>query len=152
MHICSTRGRWVNNHFDVLGLYYCLFTNWKWWNTTSVDVGETYLQRQYIRNWKVLTHCPLSNAYKSLKKIILDGTFCQHILHNLCESRMDACNLKSALVQVMAWCLMVPSHYQIPCWPRCIPGHITSPGHNELNVRWPPWRWPLMQCKINMIC
>ena len=37
----------------------------------------------------------------------------------------------SKMVQVMAWCHQVPSHYLSQCWPTF---HMTSLGHNELSL------------------
>ena len=57
---------------------------------------------------------------KIFKNIILYDIFCQIILHIYSKIApvWDANNLKSPLVQVMAWCHQATSHYLSQWWPR----------------------------------
>ena len=46
-------------------------------------------------------------------------------------------DVKSTLVQEMAWCHQATSHYWNQCWPRQIFYHMSLLGHNELTH----WDW-----------
>ena len=48
---------------------------------------------------------------------------------------LDLTNDKSTLVQVMAWCLMSPSHYLNQHWPKINVAIGCHWGRNELNIR-----------------
>ena len=48
---------------------------------------------------------------------------------------LDVTDGRSALVQVMAWCLTAPSHYLSQCWPRSLsPCGVTRPQWILINV------------------
>ena len=53
---------------------------------------------------------------------------------NECQRTFTA--VKSTLIQVMAWCRQVPSHYLSQCWPRSV-----SSWYDATWPRWVKW-WP----------
>ena len=68
-------------------------------------------------------------------------TYLVHLLWNW--TGIDANNLQSTLVQVMAWCHQATSHYRSPCFDKYICYHTVSLGCNEFNI------WLHKCCKIS---
>ena len=61
-----------------------------------------------------------------------------HFLSNC--TGMNANNLKSTLVQVMAWCRQTPSHYLNRCY-QYLCHYKESLGRNQLNTNTKPGQW-----------
>ena len=80
----------------------------------------------------VLTHWPLGDLneilYMIFKLILVTNgwrIFCENA-HKWMS--LDFTDVKSTLVQVMAWCHKAPSHYMSQCWPRSLsPYGVTRP-------------------------
>ena len=69
---------------------------------------------------------------------------------------LDLSDDKSTLVQVMAWCHQVTSHYMNQCWPRSLPLYgVTRPQWvkclllNPITYQWPSARLQYLQCISN---
>ena len=76
-----------------------------------------------------LTHCPLVHIFFFFYNLILNNNIWQCFLQNC--TGMDANNIMSTLVQVMAWCRQAPSHYLSHCWPISLSSLLQG---NELTV------------------
>ena len=56
--------------------------------------------------------------------------------------QLDLTDDKSTLVQVMAWCRQVTSHYLSPCWPRSMsPNGVTRPQWVKCYSQVSRWWW-----------
>ena len=83
----------------------------------------------------ILTHCPLAHAKQSLKNYLKRA---YHVRFLWNHTGMHANNLKSTLVQVMAWCHQATSHYPSQCWPRSLsPYNITKLNTNIIIHKYP---------------
>ena len=80
-------------------------------------------------NTVVLTHCPLADAWKSVKFHFKRQSLPSYLLHCLWNcTGMLTYNLESTLVQVMACCHQATSHYLRQSWHRSMsPYGITRP-------------------------
>ena len=69
------------------------------------------------------------------KNLDLNEKNCEQILHILCDcTGMDANNIESTLVQVMAWCHQATHPYLSQCWPRSMFPYGITIGHNQLTL------------------
>ena len=127
------------------------------WNCT---ICMMYAAPCHISTWRVfiviifmwfiipgLTHWPLGDMPQTLKISFSDVIWAVNKKKNHFQWKcivMDAKDLESALVQVMAWCHQARSHYLSQCWPRSMwPYGITRPQwvkkhvcdmHNVLDI------------------
>ena len=89
---------------------------------------------QYDAMWFYLSHRPLGDLFKNL----LIGIFQSFYYNVLWWMPQDLTDDKSTLVQVMAWCRQVTSHYLNQCWPRSpTPYGVTRP---QWVKSWKYWR------------